>query len=67
MRTSPDLRSWATTGTSPSGPNRTADSQLFSDTRRSYRQLVRLSKPIVVPYLVQFLPLAAPADPEHSR
>ena len=32
MRTSPDLLSWATTGTSPSGPNRTADNQLFSDT-----------------------------------
>ncbi len=54
------MRSWATTGTNPSGPNRTADNQLFSDTRRSYRQLVRLSKPVVVPYLDQFSPSRIP-------
>jgi hypothetical protein len=56
MRTSPDLLSWATTGTSPSGPNRTADNQLFWDTGRSYRRLRRLSKALVVPYLAQLTP-----------
>ena len=47
---SPERLSWVTTGTNPSAPNLTADSRLFSDTERKYRQVVRLSKAVGAPY-----------------
>jgi hypothetical protein len=47
---SPERLSWVATGTSPSAPNLTDDSRLFSDTERKYRQAVRLSKAIAAPY-----------------
>jgi hypothetical protein len=50
---SPDRLSWVTTGTNPSAPNLTADSRLFSDTERKYRQVVRLSKAVAAPYLAE--------------
>jgi hypothetical protein len=48
---SPERLSCVTTGTSPSAPNLTADSRMFSDTDRKYRQLFRLSKAVAAPYL----------------
>jgi hypothetical protein len=47
---SPERLSWVTAGTSPSAPNLTDDSRLFSDTERKYRQAVRLSKAVAAPY-----------------
>ena len=63
IRTSPDRLSWVTTGTSPSAPNRPPTASCSRTPERSYRQVVRLSKALVVPYLDQFFTLPDPAAP----
>src|SRR5262245_44583094 len=56
MRTSPDRCSWATTGTSPSPPKRTADIQLSSDTEGKVPAPSAIVKALVALYLARVPP-----------